>query len=398
MVNSSFSLTEALNPRRSTSIIGLLLDMSVDLLTSIFLVERDGVNQAIVNQILDYVNSNDSATTSSDHINQMLMCYLPWFVTQTTDSRVPIDERLDQYSLKSLNLLQDKTWCSLFMRLFFPGESVSVLIMDSEHERKIIFQPTRVTRLWTIFVDLFPFGDVGYYLAKMTVDRVVTILQESSNKPTKLLGASLGGALIKNYLIMPALNRYAQQDESNVSAVVVNAPGTMTKEVETHQHIPLKIINQAGDLVSSLGYLPKRGRHVDYYLYNPYPKSPQGYSLMSHWVLGPITDSSPQNSFTNSRTHPWLTNCIVYLVRPTLFPIFLIYLTIRAVAYWLVFKPVKTVYDALCLPTRRKKSTQSPAPLPSDTLRDPANRCCYRADPGSPTNHSTNDPNPPNVR
>lgn len=329
-------------PSDDGSLLYLCSHLSWQFLSVVFFREQAALNKIIRDEIFSILNNDCTHVTGQQkqHASNMLLGCLSWFITKDCDLSGTQHIQGQDYTLRQVELLNPNTWFGLLFKIFFPRESLSVLVLESNQDRKIIFQSTRVTRLWSIFADCIPFENVAHLITNHTKERLTALIQES-HKKTELIGNSLGGALVKNHLMAPEVIEHARSH--NLSAAVFNAPGTICQGVHSiDPNIQLTVVNQVNDYVGSLGHPavssdPDRSS-VKSFVYNPYPgKKNAGNGLMNHWVIGPLRDASPTRGYI-PRKH--LSNFSFFIVRPFLFICFIAYMLVRTPIYWFIYRPI----------------------------------------------------------
>lgn len=330
-------------PSDDGSLLSLCSHLSWRFLSVVFVREQAALNKNIRDEIFSILNS-DCLELASDqqkqHASNMLLGCMSWFVTKHCDLSQTQRIQGQDYRLRQVELLNPNTWFGFLFKIFFPRESLSVLVLESNQDRKIIFQSTRVTRLWSIFADCIPFENVAHLITNHTKERLINLIQ-NSDKKTELIGNSLGGALVKNHLMVPEVIGYARAH--GLSAAVFNAPGTICQGVHNiAPNIQLTVVNQVNDYVGSLGHPPVSSNpdanNVKSFVYNPYPgKKNAGNGLMNHWVIGPLRDARPTTGYI-PRKH--LSDFSFFIVRPLVFICFITYMLVRTPIYWFIYRPI----------------------------------------------------------
>lgn len=274
------------------------------------------------------------------HAKSIFMTFVPVFMKVGDSKTISLfgeNFQATHHSLLTQGSLSKKIW-----DIFFPGEDLGVVVMRSDNCVKIIFQPTQLTRSWTVFSDLYPFGDVGELFAKIAKGKIIALLGSCRDLSVELLGASHGGAMLLQVLGQPGISQALNQ--INWDATAFNAPGTMHPSTINLADQLVTDIRQRGDAVSELGHQPAGVRTVYYDL------TSQCKSVLSqasaHIEVGPVNnsiDSSCKHKNFNKHLHRFL----YYFLRPLAFVFFAIFLILRSIIYWSIYQPILKLCQGL---------------------------------------------------
>lgn len=285
------------------------------------------------------------------HAKSILMTFIPIF-TKVGDSKT-ISLFGEEFHARHHSLLTQDSLSKKIWDLFFPCEDLGVVVMRSGNCVKIIFQPTQLTRLWTVFSDLYPFGDVGALFSEISKEKIIKLLCSHQDCSIELLGASHGGAMLLQVLGQPGIARALNQ--INWKATAFNAPGTMHPSTINLADGLVTDIRQRGDAVSELGHQPD-GVETVYYDLTSQCKSLLG-QVGAHIQVGPVNNAIDSNG-RHKDFNKYLHRFLYYFLRPLAFVFFAIFLILRSIIYWSIYQPILKLCQGL-KPTEPKVTFQT---------------------------------------